>query len=169
MDKTVDDFLKHRDYRVEYQRSLVDIYIKTLVCVRVNYPSLNKENSTTIKINEIIRNEIINFLDDNIIFENTFISLEGPISLLVVDENPFRVKEICVDIEENHPVGRLVDIDVYDKNYKGISRIDLGMEKRKCFLCDNLAFVCSRAGKHSWKEIFNFIENTLNNYLYMLD
>lgn len=162
----VEKFLKDRDLRVEYQRDLVHQYNKPLVCIRVNYPGVNKDNVITKKINEIISDELINILADEIIFKNKFVSLEGPISIFVVNDTSVKLKELCVNIEENHQIGRLVDIDVYDENYCGISRTHLGKDKRKCFICDDLAFICSRSRKHSEKEITNYIENTFNNYIY---
>lgn len=165
----VEELLKDRDLRVEYQRDLVYKYKMPLVCIRVNYPGINKDNEITKKINEIIHNELINILADGIIFANKYTSLEGPISIFVINDTSIKLKELCVNIEENHPIGRLVDIDVYDENYWGVSRTDLGKSKRKCFICDDLAFICSRARKHSEKEIINYIENTLNNYLYNIN
>lgn len=161
----VNNFLKHRDLRVGYQKNLVDKYKKPVVCIRVNYPGAKKDNSITRKINQIISKELTKLLDDKIIFRNTYTSLEGPISLLVVNEIPVKIKQLCINIEENHQIGRLVDIDVYDENYCGISRTTLGKCKRKCYICDNLAFVCSRARKHSDEEIIRFIENTLENFI----
>ena len=161
----VEKFLKHRDLRVEYQRKLIDKYKKSVVSIRVNYPGSNKDNLVTRKVNQIISNELIKLLDNKIIFGNIYTSLEGPISILVVNEHPFKLKKLCIDIEENHKIGRLVDADVYDENYCGISRINFGKCKRKCFICNDLAFICSRSGKHSEEEIISFIENTLNSYI----
>lgn len=161
----VEKFLKHRDFRVEYQRKLIDKYKKPLVSIRVNYPGGNKDNLITRKINQIISDELIKLLDDKIIFGNIYISLEGPISILVVNEHPIKLKKLCINIEEHHKIGRLVDVDVYDENYCGISRTNLGRGKRKCFICNDLSFICSRSKKHSEKEIKKFIENTLNNFI----
>lgn len=165
-DYIVDSFLKDRDSRVEYQKNLIDSYKKPVICIRVNYPGINKTNSVTRKINEVIYKNLTNVFNDEIIFENSYNSLEGPISIIVVDKNPFELKRISINIEENHCLGRLVDIDVYDVNYCGISRIDLNIGKRKCYICDDLAFICSRSRKHSEYEVISFIENCVNKFCY---
>lgn len=163
-DNIVDTFLRDRDLRVEYQKMLVNTYNKTVVCARVNYPGINKTNFVTIKINEIIYKALVDLIGNKILFENSYISLEGPISILVVDKPPFEFKKRCVNIEENHSLGRLVDIDIYGENYCGISREDLGISKRKCYICDDLAFICSRSKKHSEYEVISYIENCVNNF-----
>ena len=58
-----------------------------------------------------------------------------------------------VQIEEDSDFGRLLDIDVLDKNGQKISRTAVGREQRKCFLCGETAAACSRSRKHSWKEL----------------
>ena len=57
-DNIVDEFLKHRDFRIEYQRKLIEKYKKPIICLRVNYPGINKDNSITRKINEIFLNSV---------------------------------------------------------------------------------------------------------------
>lgn len=163
-DNIVEEFLKHRDLRVEYQKKLIEKYKKPIICLRVNYPGINKNNSTTKKINEIILNILVELLTDKIVLNNSYTSLEGPVSILVINDDPYELKKTCMNIEEKHCLGRLVDIDVYDENYFGLSRTDLGAGKRKCYLCNDLAFACARTNKHSLSEIISFIENSVNNY-----
>jgi len=163
-DDLVNTFLRDRDIRVEYQKMLVGKYKKPVVCIRVNYPGINKTNFITSKINEIIYNVVVGLISDKIILKNSYNSLEGPISILVADMNPFVLKRICVNIEENHKLGRLVDIDVYDENYYGISRLDLNLNKRKCYICDDYAFLCARSKKHLEDEVISYIENTVSDF-----
>lgn len=163
-DNIVDKFLKHRDYRVEYQKKLIEKYNKPIICLRVNYPGANKDNSITKKINEIFLDVLVGLLKDKIIVRYSYTSLEGPISIFVVNDDSSELKNLSVNIEENHYLGRLVDIDVYDENYCVLSRTHLGTSKRKCFICNDLAFVCSRSNRHSLDKIVSFIEERVNNY-----
>ncbi|MEY8292793.1 citrate lyase holo-[acyl-carrier protein] synthase [Carnobacteriaceae bacterium 52-44] len=54
-----------------------------------------------------------------------------------------------VNIEENHPLGRLFDLDVLmlDQNneVQGKSRTKLGLPVRRCFLCERPAKDCGRS------------------------
>ncbi|WP_326907525.1 citrate lyase holo-[acyl-carrier protein] synthase [Sedimentibacter sp. MB31-C6] len=165
----VENFLRDRDKRVEYQKKLSNKYHKSIVCIRVNFPGINKDNVTSRKINEIIYNILTGMIKDKIIYENSFVTLEGPISILVVNEKSNQLKENCLQIEEYHPLGRIVDIDVYDENYKGLSRVSFGRMPRRCYLCDELAVVCSRTKRHPETEIVSFIERSLWEYEYNIE
>ncbi len=68
-------------------------------------------------------------------------------------------------IEDNHPLGRLLDIDVYDAEYNQISRSDLGHKPRACLICDDIAHYCIRSNKHSLAEVQNVIREMLIDYL----
>ncbi|MGL6314211.1 citrate lyase holo-[acyl-carrier protein] synthase [Vibrio sp. WXL103] len=63
------------------------------------------------------------------------------------------LKEVMVTIEDTHPLGRLFDIDVLDKQGRGISRETLGLARRKCLLCDAEAKVCARSRAHHLDQL----------------
>ncbi len=63
------------------------------------------------------------------------------------------VKKITVDLEENHPLGRLFDIDVYDADGAAVSRQELGVPGRKCLICHEDAKACGRSRTHSVEEL----------------
>lgn len=65
-----------------------------------------------------------------------------------------KMKRMAVELEEEHPLGRLYDIDVYDARGKGISRQELGMAGRKCLLCGNDAKVCGRSRAHTAEALY---------------
>jgi holo-ACP synthase CitX len=161
----VDKFLKHRDERVYLQKSLANKYKRPIVCLRINYPGDMKNNYYSRKINEILIKEIHRKLENEILYQTSFNSLEGPISVFVVNKNCNEIKELCLDIEDSHFLGRLADIDVYDENYNSLSRIDFGNEPRKCYICHDNAFNCSRSKRHSLNEIESYIENKVIEYI----
>ena len=71
------------------------------------------------------------------------------------------IKKIAEDLEENHPLGRFIDIDVTKKGEeKSLSRSFL----RKCFLCDKEAFVCGRNRTHTIGELIKFIKEKTHLY-----
>jgi triphosphoribosyl-dephospho-CoA synthetase len=69
------------------------------------------------------------------------------------------LKKKTIQIEENHCLGRFVDIDVYSR-YGCLSRED----KRHCFLCNDLSINCMRSSKHSYEEIIAFLESYVKGY-----
>ncbi|MEG0730377.1 MAG: triphosphoribosyl-dephospho-CoA synthase CitG, partial [Cetobacterium sp.] len=92
-------------------------------------------------------------------------SLEGKTYLFNIDIDSSELKKIAMEIEESHPLGRCVDIDIFNEESKLLSRTDFGFSKRKCFICDELAFVCGRSFTHSHEEIKLNIRNRYENYI----
>lgn len=82
--------------------------------------------------------------------------------------SPREMKPIFVQIEEEHPLGRLFDLDVVflDKsgNLQGTSRIEFGLPARRCFICDRPAKECGRSRRHSVEELQAEISKRILNY-----
>jgi len=89
----------------------------------------------------------------------------GREAFLVVRTDGLELKRICTAIEERHSLGRLFDMDVYDRTGRAIHRTDVGKESRSCFLCDEPAAYCSRSGRHSQEEIAEYIRVRISGYL----
>ena len=70
-----------------------------------------------------------------------------------IDGDCRHVKEILCLLEDSLAFGRLFDIDVIQTDGRKISRSELGFAKRKCLICNQEAFVCSRARTHGVKEL----------------
>lgn len=146
-------FLEFREERVELQNSLIKKYSLPLIAVRTNYPGENKLEALAVRIADIAAEEMEECFSEKIVYRETLENLEGKIYLFVIDEKAENIKKTTVYFEENHILGRCVDIDVYDTEGNGLSRSQFGYEKRKCLICDEMAFVCGRAMKHSHQEI----------------
>ena len=67
-------------------------------------------------------------------------------------------------LEDSVALGRLFDIDVIQTDGMKISRTDLGFSTRKCLICNQEAFVCSRARTHSVKELLEQECQIMTNY-----
>lgn len=82
--------------------------------------------------------------------------------------SPREMKELMVEIEENHPLGRFFDLDVLflnkNGNVEGTSRTQLGLPVRKCFICDRPAKECGRSRRHSVEELQQKISEAIINY-----
>lgn len=157
------DILTARDERIRLIESLLN-KDKVIICLRVNYPSQEKVNQDTITVAKIIHEEIKkNFQLTNYRY---FESLEGPIYLYEVSsDDPIIVKKRTIAIEDNHPLGRLVDLDVYYQSVKSISRKDLNVSSRKCYLCNEDAFKCIIAQKHDINEVKNYFRDKINSFI----
>ena len=126
----------------------------------------------------------------------------------LVNMDPLETKRLTCRIEDTHPLGRLMDIDVIVLNsipdssaasatpgslrfapYPGkcspglaltaschpersegsvplpLGREELGLEPRKCLLCDRPARECMRARTHSVDELLEKIQTLVKSYL----
>lgn len=70
------------------------------------------------------------------------------------------VKHLMVNLEET-PLGRLYDIDVFGPQGQ-ISRTDLGLPLRSCFLCERPAPACARSRRHSLGELLGWVDQQLD-------
>jgi holo-ACP synthase len=88
----------------------------------------------------------------------------GPEALLVVNAEARKLKQVMTRLEEEHPLGRLWDLDVIDPLLGAISRKTLGLTARRCLLCAEEAHACGRSRAHSLQELQNAIEEIIHGY-----
>lgn len=77
----------------------------------------------------------------------------GHFALRVLDADPLSVKRLCIGLEESHPAARLLDLDVYASETVQIGRASLGLQARRCLVCDQPAVDCMRTRRHSIAEV----------------
>jgi len=154
-----------REERADLIRNLSEKYKKTVICIRANYPGLYKINEESINIVATLLEEAKEVFKGCITYDLYNITYEGPIAILIIDKPSKEVKKGAVKIEELHPLGRLADIDVYDELGAGISRKEIQMARRTCFLCQNEAHSCVRSKAHTLEEIKHYINKTVEEYI----
>ncbi len=71
------------------------------------------------------------------------------------------VKRRTCRIEESHPWGRLFDIDVLRQDGTPVSRQSIGIEPRRCLVCDREARFCMRNHTHTPAEIQQAVNQLL--------
>ncbi len=157
--------LSAREKRSELIESLKNLFKdNVLICIKANIVGLNKNISVGHKLVEYFDNYTEPF------FENFFsiksYSDDGLFIIKILDETDIHlVKKRTVTIEDTHEIGRYIDIDVYKYGHKNISRSVLSYSARKCFVCDNLAFVCNRTKKHDEEEIIGKMKFEVSAFL----
>lgn len=165
MSYTAEDILKEREKRVEIQNKLMDKFNKTLVCLKVNFPGVNKENELSTAIFNDVSADLEAKFSNKLLLKLFRITAEGLTEIFIIDEEPLRVKEGTLNIEETHPLGRFTDIDVYNPRTKeSISRGQLGYSPRKCYICENSAYECVRSAKHTYNETVDAMKKTYSEY-----
>ena len=166
-----DQILNDREERYEKQATMVNLHNLPIISFSINKPGIEKNNELIKKIFTSGLKEIESVLFDNSIeIMDRYCSIDGfsgPVIIMSIAYNPIKMKELMVTIENNHSLGRLLDIDVIDIQLNHISRSDLGFKSRKCLLCNDDAKICSRSQRHDMVEVlkkfydiyFSYFEN----------
>jgi holo-ACP synthase CitX len=76
----------------------------------------------------------------------------GYYALFYSDANPIIAKQKTCFIEQTCKWGRLLDIDCY-RNQVKISRDEIGLQERKCILCNCPHSYCIETHRHSLNEL----------------
>jgi holo-ACP synthase CitX len=153
------DLREQRDY---YEKELLQTYNHTLITIRPNFPGIEKRNEYANLVSEVLTGEISGKLH---VFKSLRSSTpEGLIFHLIVEENGILAKEICINVEEEHPLGRLADIDVRNKS-TSFSRNNFNLGLRKCYLCEDDAIVCVRSRKHDMEDIASHFITVVKEYV----
>jgi len=85
----------------------------------------------------------------------------GPWALLGTANDAETLKRQAVALENAHPAGTLLDIDVYDQDGQKLLRKDLLLPARQCPICHELEAECRRAERHSSTELKTRIKKLL--------
>lgn len=86
----------------------------------------------------------------------------GPEALVSVDLDAGLLKRETVALEDDHPLGRLWDLDVIDPASGGLSRRDFGHPPRRCLVCGEPAHACARSRAHSTEDLLAKIEEKID-------
>ncbi len=94
-------------------------------------------------------------------------SLDGPYALLRLDMDGIEsIKRVLIHIEESHPIGRYIDLDLYESGrMRSISRVDLDLPMRPCMLCQGDALACIRLKRHDSHQLIRRIEEDVMSFL----
>lgn len=161
---TLSELLRSRDNRAAKQLALIrNNPNKTLAVLTVVMPGNLKRTPKSLKVataactalnKEFPDIEMVESLDLQTGYEAYFITSLAPCE----------TKRIACLIEEQHPLGRLFDIDVISTSGIPVSRIEIGVAPRKCILCDKEARICMREKNHTYEELTTHINNIVDSY-----
>ena len=166
------EILDAKEARVQLQQKLL-LRGRSLLCFSLNIPGAIKRDPLFEQGYREGRERVLQRLKwqrCDILQQEERSSAAGYELYLVLDADPKIVKRWMVEIEEADDFGRLLDIDVLDKDGRKISRSDLGLPSRRCYLCHEAAAFCSRSQRHSYDalllKIIEILQDTfLNQFL----
>lgn len=157
-----DQILKAREERFEHIKSISKNY-QTIILLKANTPGKNKERYSSFFLvnlfNHVIEDQF------NVIYKTFKKGYDGPYYIYAIQSNEFQeIKHALIDIETTHPLGRLIDLDLYNRQ-ELISREDLDMPLRSCMLCDKPAINCMREQTHTLDELLLHIDISIVEFL----
>ena len=159
------EILLCRDQRANLQERYRNEYKLPVISFCMNIPGPIK---TTIEIRKLYEEgycEILNTLSRNglrVMAESTLHEKTGDESELSIEGSSQNIKELMMNIENSHPLGRLFDIDVIDENGVKVARPHF----RTCLICSEEAKACACSRRHSVSEMQKKIDRMLSEYFY---
>lgn len=169
MTGTIANILEAREKRWQHRCQLVENYQMPVISITLNIPGSRKKESVFVQAHSILVETFIQTLRNKDRIE--LLSFEqrtnddGPEAFIVLEGEGAEIKEMAIGFEENHLLGRLLDIDVMDVNQRTISRRDLHHPDRRCLICGAAARQCISAARHSPEHVLEKVKQMLNSFL----
>ena len=140
---------------------------RTLVCLTVVLPGPVKRDARSLKVAEAGVKAVREVFSP--VHEECYDRETGFEGFFLVDGALLDVKKACCMIENTHPCGRLLDLDVLEKVGESVVPVErerVGETPRKCLVCGRPARECMRAHAHAFIDIVQAIDKivrTLEN------
>lgn len=166
---TLELLLTAREQRQIQQIQLLQQYTAPLISLTINMPGKYKLTEDSHFLFEKAVGAIESLAKTsnwNILYQQQHILITGAEAFWVVAEKEaIEVKKILIELEQQHPLGRLWDIDVFDpQTSRALSRKMLSIEPRSCLICNNNAKACARSQKHTLQQLLFAIHEKIANY-----
>lgn len=165
---TLQEMLDARDRRAEAQRQLLERHARPLISFTMNIPGPVK-NSPTIRR---AFDEGLHMLDAALgeagvacVSRQVTHADTGNEYLCAVMAPAGAVKEICMRIEEESPMGRLFDLDVIGRSGEKLAR----REERRCLVCGAAGRSCASRRLHGLEELDAAVKKLLREGLLAAD
>jgi len=158
-DSWLNKVLENKEQRQTKQGELLEKYNSPVLSLSINIPGTKKDSKDAKYIYEIALQEIQNLKMPE--YQKVLTCKDtGYEALFCFKIDAKALKILTCKIEENHPLGRFMDIDVIDTNKHILSR----NTPRKCYICAKSAKDCARAQRHTLEELENFISQKVHDY-----
>ena len=84
-------------------------------------------------------------------------------TLIIKGRSASELKHIMITLENEHPLGSIMNLDVIKTDGKTISRSDGDLEPRQCLVCHRAASYCATNHRHSQHDIEEKINQLLES------
>lgn len=164
---TLPEVLDAREERVHLQQCLLAEFGKPLICFTLNIAGPHKAfplAEQAFQEGKRLISQQMERAGASVVVHKETIGKTGYTEYYSVNADAEQVKKQMVAVEESCPLGRLFDIDVIRTDGMKISRRDIGLESRKCLICNSPAVVCARSRAHSADEVARKTVEIIQNY-----
>lgn len=148
--------LEAKEKRYYKIKDLTEKYKAPVLSFMLNIPGEDKNFEEAVSFHKKYVEKIKNLLEENkikILFEDYENLITGMEYIAVLDGNGSTIKKLMMEVEEESVGGRLLDLDIYDKDFSQISRSSLRLPERKCIICGDTARGCIKEERHDIKEL----------------
>lgn len=142
------ELLLAREKRAAHQKELLEEYNSNLICFTMNIPGPVKKDPLITEGFQL-GHQVLKAQFPQILYEEQRLLDTGCEGYYILPGRGKDIKSLCIQIEEQHPLGRLLDLDVITSSGEKLSR----PHPRSCFLCGEDARICRRSGKHSIESL----------------
>ena len=158
--------LASRESRQAKQMALMSAHPgHTLVCLTVVMPGAVKRNLHSLIVANAALTAVLECFRQHLLDIEVRDLVTGYEAYLVVDLEPLKAKELACQIEDEHPLGRLFDIDVMAADGTPLNRAQVGHAPRRCLLCEHESRWCMRNHTHSQDELHARIAQMIDEYV----
>lgn len=169
MNEAINEILKAKDCRARARGKLA-LEDKVSLSLTLNIPGLPKSNELIHAFFMESLSDLKRFLlSHRLVIERQkewlTIDSAGDFYLVPILESIFstaEVKQLAEQFETDHPLGRLLDVDVTDKDGNLVS----SGKAKSCYFCnEHPAVYCMRVQSHTYSEMRSVIEKDMANFL----
>ena len=161
MEVSLQDILNAREARVRKQQTLLSEHRAPLLCFTMNIAGPVK---TSALIERGFRTGLAlldsQFPKEIIHHREVCVLATGCEAVYAPAMPPEEIKDLCMSIEENHPLGRLFDMDVLDVGGRKLER----KTQRGCIVCGAPGRGCAASRAHSVDQLQAVTTKILKEY-----
>lgn len=162
----ISEMLACRDARQARQHLWLAQYQASLISLTIVAPGSVKDNSVTRQAFNLAwqaLHQVFVYNNWTIIAETIYLLPTGPEALIAIDVPAPELKQATVQLEQSNKVGRLWDIDVFNKEGLLLSRHQYGYSPRSCLICNKNAKICSRNRQHTQQDLLAAMQTLVND------
>ncbi len=168
MKRSLNHLLSARERRYQQQVQLIRRQQSPVLTLGLNAPGKNKTRQEYYQLWRKTKQLTKRFFGAKKVRVNQtrdLVDSAGYQYLSSIDLNPIKLKKLCLKLEKLIPYNRLVDLDVLNLKKRKVSRQDLNLSARQCFLCSNSAETCISHQTHKTQELASYFLREVKTWI----